>query len=108
MLLLKQAGSSPGRMLKAKWGWDPLGNGLYGNGEDSLGFAALSGGGHFAPVSASKGNKNFQGAGQRAYFWTREGGLFSLYYKDSEAHWEKAEASHGFSVRCVLDEPQVP
>lgn len=106
MQLLKQAGSSPGRKLKAKWGWDPLGDGLYGNGEDSLGFAALSGGGHFAGVSTGK--QAFQGAGQRAYFWTSEGELFSLYYRDSEAHWEKAEASYGFSVRCVLDETQVP
>jgi len=103
--LLTRAGVAPAPKLKAAWGWDPTGNGSYGNGSDELKFGALSGGGHFAPASVAIPKRVFKGAGQRAYYWTSDGIRISIDYRSTEIQREPADPTHGFSVRCLLDTP---
>lgn len=93
------------KALKAGWGWDPLGHGLYGNGTDDFGFGALAGGGHFSASDVPRAKRRFQDAGKRAYFWTAEGQRISIDYRQSQVTIEKSPTHYGYSVRCLLQEP---
>lgn len=84
-------------MLKSTTGW--MDN---GNGEDIVGFSALS--------SGTRGNSgNFSGAGSTAHFWSSsETNPSSTYYmtlSDSRAHlFGTADSKrNGDAVRCVKD-----
>lgn len=101
--LITHAGAKPGLALKAGWGWDPLGNGAYGNGSDSLGFGALAGGGHFGKSDLPMEKRIFKDAGKRAYFWTAEGKRITVDFRSPRIGTETSSPLHAYSVRCVLD-----
>lgn len=103
-LLRKQAGTRPAHALKSGWGWDPVSPSQEGNGSDSLGLGALSGGGHFAKSDVAMDKRIFRDAGRRAYFWSSEGKRIGFDYRNPNMLIEAAEPWQGFSVRCLLDD----
>lgn len=102
--LIAFAGDKPGVKLKAGYGWDPLkGTAIYGNGKDELGFGAKAGGGHFAKSDVGLKERKFDGAGQKAYFWTSEGEVMVFYHDKDIAKFEKFNPEHAASLRCLKD-----
>ncbi len=101
--LRQQAGSQPAHVLKSGWGWDPVSAAQDGNGNDSLGFGALSGGGHFAKSDVAMDKRVFRDAGRRAYFWSNEGKRIVIDYRNPNMPTETAEPWQGFSVRCLRE-----
>lgn len=104
--LLSTVGTGPAPRLKAGWGWDPLGNGQYGNGKDEFGFGALAGGGHFAASTVPMDKRIFKDAGQRAYFWSADGERVALDFRKPAVLKELVNPAFAFSVRCILDSAQ--
>lgn len=105
-VLLTYAGTSKpvGTVLKAGYGWDPLkGTNNYGNGKDELGFGAKAGGGHFAKSDVPLKERKFEGAGQKAYFWTSEGEVLVFFHNKETAAFEKFNPEYGASLRCLKD-----
>lgn len=101
--LFDAAGKNFGTALKAGFGWDPVKTySDYGNGSDSLGFAAKAGGGHFAKASVPQEKRVFKDAGKRAYFWSESGKAATFRHDSPRAALEKFNAEFGASVRCVL------
>lgn len=97
------AGKNPGTALKAGFGWDPVKTySDYGNGTDSLGFAAKAGGGHFAKAGVPQGERVFKDAGRRAYFWSESGKVATFRHDSPKASLDKFKPEHGASARCVL------
>lgn len=102
--LLKFAGEKPGLKLKAGFGWDPLkGTANYGNGKDDFGFGVKAGGAHFEKSDVPLQNRKFKDAGQKAYFWTTEGDVAVFHYNKDVVTFEKFNAEHGASLRCLKD-----
>ncbi|MCF0214900.1 MAG: hypothetical protein HUK21_00310 [Fibrobacteraceae bacterium] len=102
--LLKFVGEKPGVKLKAGFGWDPLkGTNNYGNGKDEFGFGAKAGGAHLAQSDVPLKERKYEGAGQKALFWTTEGEVFVLYYDKDIAKFEKLNPEFGASIRCLKD-----
>lgn len=102
--LLTWVGVKPGQKLKAKFGWDPIGEtGVFGNGTDTLGFAVKSGGAHFAPANTKE--KKFDQAGKKAYLWTKEGSVVVFFYENDNVQIQKWDPKHGASLRCIKDTP---
>ncbi len=102
-LLIQNAGQKPGYALKAGVGWDPLkGTSLFGNGSDSLGFGAKSGGAHFAASDVAYESRKFKDAGQKAYFRTSDHHVAVLYYNSDVVRIEPFNDTFGASVRCIL------
>lgn len=104
-VLLDKAGKKPGAVLKAGYGWDPLKKEslIYGNGKDELGFGAKAGGAHFAKSDVPLNERKFEGAGQKAYFWTSEGEVLIFYHNKDIAKFEKFNLEYGASLRCLKD-----
>lgn len=104
-VLLDKAGKKPGAVLKAGYGWDPLKKEslIYGNGKDELGFGAKAGGAHFAKSDVPLNERKFEGAGQKAYFWTSEGEVLIFYHNKDIAKFEKFNPEYGASLRCLKD-----
>lgn len=103
-VLLNFAGAKPGVALKAGFGWDPLkGTSIYGNGKDEYGFGAKAGGAHFAKSNVAIKERKFEGAGQKAYFWTAEGDVLVFFYDKDIAKFEKFNPEFGASLRCLKD-----
>ena len=93
-----------GTVLKAGYGWDPIkGTANYGNGKDELGFGAKAGGGHFAKSDVPIKERKFEGAGQKAYFWTAEGEVLVFFHDKDIAKFEKFDPEFGASLRCLKD-----
>lgn len=102
--LISFAGAKPGIKLKAGFGWDPLkGTAIFGNGKDEFGFGAKASGAHFALSDVALNERKFEGAGQKAYFWTAEGEVMVLYHDKDVAKFEKFKPEHGASLRCLKD-----
>ena len=105
-VLLNFAGKEKavGTVLKAGYGWDPIkGTANYGNGKDELGFGAKAGGGHFAKSDVPIKERKFEGAGQKAYFWTAEGEVLVFFHDKDIAKFEKFNPEYGASLRCLKD-----
>lgn len=101
--LFNAAGKNFGTALKAGFGWDPVKTySDYGNGSDSLGFAAKAGGGHFAKSGVPQEKRVFKDAGKRAYFWSESGKVATFRHDSPKAALEKFNAEFGASARCVL------
>ncbi len=104
LLTYAGTGSTVGKALKAGFGWDPIkGTNNYGNGKDELGFGAKAGGAHFAKSDVPLKERKFDGAGQKAFFWTAEGEVLVLFYDKDTAKFEKFNPEHGASLRCLKD-----
>ena len=102
--LLSAAGNKPGLALKAGFGWDPVKKANdYGNGKDDLGFGVKAGGGHFAKSDVPVKDRKFEGAGQKAYFWTAEGEVLVFFHNKDTVQFEKFDPEHGASLRCLKD-----
>lgn len=86
-----------GMQLKAEYGWDN-----YGNGIDTVGFAALPGGEAFA-------GSEFYYEGEKATFWTASGTIASTAWIRQISCCESGiirierDKMDGYSLRCVKD-----
>jgi uncharacterized protein (TIGR02145 family) len=85
-----------GKHLKAKSGWNDNGNGM-----DTYGFAALTGG------NGDSGGSCFYGIGDYGAWWSAsESNSYHAYYRSMDydsADWDDGDKSSLFSVRCVKD-----
>lgn len=102
--LLQFVGDKAGLKLKAGYGWDPLkGTANYGNGKDDFGLGFKAGGAHFEKSDVAVKDRKFKDAGQKAYVWTAEGEVAVFHYNKDIVTFEKFNAEHGASVRCLKD-----
>jgi uncharacterized protein (TIGR02145 family) len=98
-LVANIGGNTAGNKLKARSGWSNNGNGT-----DEFGFSALPGGYRSA-------DGNFNGAGNDGYWWTAteisDGDAYyrDMYYDSGLVDEYYGDKGHGFSVRCVADNP---
>lgn len=104
--LLLFTGDKPGQKLKATFGWDPIGlTGVYGNGDNTLGFQVKGGGAHFASSDLKLGQRKFDFAGKRAFLWTAEGTVIVFHYENDKVLFQKWNPEHGASLRCIKSKP---
>jgi len=93
----KGCSSCDGKHLKSTTGWDSK-----GNGQDTYGFAALSGGNGYS-------DGDFYNAGYNGRWWSTSEGdairayIRNMYYNHEYAIWYDNNKSYLFSVRCLQD-----
>jgi len=87
-----------GYVLKSTSGW----SGYNGNGNDSLGFSALPGGGRNGYSDGVYTSTNsYEYIGSYGYWWTLGGSVAEIRGSDDKLHWYSGRGA--FSVRCVKD-----
>lgn len=94
--LAETVGKNPARKLKASFGWNDD-----GDGSDEFSFAVRASGVLFNPVDVPENKRNFQEAGDKAFFWTEEGSVAVFQKNSSEIRFEKFNPKFGASLRCV-------